>query len=272
MIHRERETQAGSARAPNVQVYTFLDLDDTLFQTLPKCPPGEPCRSVAVARDGTPLSYMTRRQARLFELLGGMGPIIPVTARNLDAYRRVDLPFTGLAILDFGGVILRPDGTPDPDWDAIVRPLTPAGGAVLETLLEDVNAFITLHRLGVRARIISDFEMPLYIVMKHPGDDLAALERIRVEHLATLPLGDFFIHANGNNLSLVPRFLGKERAVRHVLERHVPQGDAISLGIGDSLSDVPFLQLCDFMMTPRGTQLAAALAACGLANAGASIR
>ena len=27
-----------------MRVYTFLDLDDTLFQTLPKCPPDEPRR------------------------------------------------------------------------------------------------------------------------------------------------------------------------------------------------------------------------------------
>jgi hypothetical protein len=249
-----------------VQLYTFLDLDDTLFQTLPKCPPGEPCRSVAVAKDGTPLSYMTNRQARLFDLLGSMGPIIPVTARNLDAYRRVDLPFVSLAILDFGGVILRADGTPDPDWDAIIRPQALAGAAALETLLQAVNAFIAQHKLGVRARIISDFDLPLYIVMKHPHDDLAALERIRTEHLPTLALADFFVHANGNNVSLVPRFLGKDKAVRHMLDRHIPSAEAISLGIGDSLSDVPFLQLCDFMMTPRGTQLAAALTACGLGD------
>lgn len=248
-----------------MQLYAFLDLDDTLFQTLPKCPPGDAGRAVAFRKDGAPLSYMTGRQERLFELLGTIGTIVPVTARNLDAFRRVRLPFTSLAILDFGGVVLLPDGTLDAAWDARIRPQALAAAPALEAALESLSRFIERHTLGVTARIIRDFEMPLYVVMKHPDGDLAALDRVAA-HLTELWLDGFFVHANGNNLSVVPCFLGKEHAVQYVLERHVAGKDALSIGIGDSLSDVPFLRRCDFMMTPRGTQLGELIAGLGAAG------
>jgi hypothetical protein len=243
-----------------VQIYTFFDLDDTLFQTLPKCPPGEPNRCVAFRKDGAPLSYMTGRQERFFEALAAAGTLIPVTARNLDAFRRVTLPFTSFAVLDFGGVILQPDGHPDPAWDAEIRPQAVAAGAELNSLLAALQRFIEQHGLGVRARIISDFGMPLYIVMKHPDGDLTTLRRIIDDCLPSLELKRFFVHANHNNLSLVPRYLGKEHAVRFLLQSF--GSEALSVGVGDSLSDVPFLRLCDFMMVPRGTQLSETIGTC----------
>src|SRR4051794_419713 len=105
-----------------MRTYVFLDLDDTILQTRLKCPPGEPLHPAAYRRDGSPLSFMTGRQQALLGLLTRGASVIPTTARNLDAFRRVGLAFPHLAILDFGGVVLLPDGTPDPAWDAVVRP------------------------------------------------------------------------------------------------------------------------------------------------------
>src|SRR5689334_914937 len=102
-----------------MQTFVFLDLDDTILQTRPKCPAGEPIHPAAHGRDGQPLSFITDRQRALLDLFAA-ATVIPTTARNHDAFRRVRLLFTGHAILDFGGVILRPDGTPDPGWDAVV--------------------------------------------------------------------------------------------------------------------------------------------------------
>lgn len=239
-----------------MNVYAFLDLDDTLFQTLPKCPPGEPRRAAAFRKNGEALSFITERQARLFELLDANSIVIPVTARNLDAFRCVDLPFRSLAILDFGGVILQQNSQLDADWDAVVRPEALAMGGELETMLGSIREFSARHGLSVNARVITDFDMPLYVVVKHPDGDVAALDRVRCELLARLDLTPYFIHANGNNLSVVPRFLGKERAVAHFLERHVRAGPRMTIGIGDSLTDAPFLRLCDFQMAPKDSQLA----------------
>lgn len=249
-----------------MNVYTFLDLDDTLFQTLPKCPPDQPRRNAAYRKDGEPLSFMTDRQARMFELLDAHTIVIPVTARSLDAFRRVELPFRSQAVLDFGGVILNQDGQPDAAWDTLIRPQAHAIAGALSDTLDSIHQFSARHALGANPRLIADFDMPLYVVVKHSDADIAALDRIRCELLPTLDLKLFFIHANGNNLSIVPRFLGKEHAVRYLLN-HLPDGPRLTIGVGDSASDVPFLRLCDFIMAPGCSQLVDALAvACCFAH------
>ncbi len=238
-----------------MRVHVFLDLDGTLFQTRPKCPPGEGLAPAAFRRDGTPLSFMTPRQVRLFETLCATADIIPTTARNLDAFRRVRLPFTSLAILDFGGVILLPDGAADPNWDAIIRPQTHAIAPHLERWQQRLQEFIEVNRLGVSVRIIGDLDMPLYVVMKHPDGNLDALARIRREALADLDPERFSLHDNDNNLSIVPRFLGKEKAVEYVIQHHLDPEPTLTIGVGDSLSDAAFLGVCDFALLPRHSQL-----------------
>src|SRR5262245_58580522 len=114
-----------------MRVVVFLDLDGSIFQTRPKCPPGESLLPGALDRAGQPLSFMTARQERLLALFRG-AIVIPTTARNLDAFRRVTLRFDSLAILDFGGVVLLPDGSLDCERDAFIRPLALAIAPELE--------------------------------------------------------------------------------------------------------------------------------------------
>ncbi len=236
-----------------METVIFLDLDDSVFQTLPKCPPGEAVSPVAYRRDGEPLSFMTARQRTFIEMLFRAGTVIPATARGLDAFRRVDLPFPGPAIVGFGGVVLRADGTPDPGWEAHIRPLCEGVAEELDGHLRATVRFIAERRLGAHARVISDLGMQLYIVVKHPDGDASKLDPIREGPWAAIAPERYFVHHNGNNLSLVPRFLGKERAVRHVLAGR--PGPVLALGVGDSFSDAPFLSLCDFALVPRGSQL-----------------
>ena len=67
------------------------------------------------------------------------------------------------------------------------------------------------------------------------------------------------LHRNGNNVAFMPPFLGKDRAVASflpALRDRFPTAPVI--GIGDSLTDAPYMALCDFAMTPAGSQLARA--------------
>lgn len=239
-----------------MRIVVFLDLDDTLFQTLPKCPPGEAVSPAARGRDGKPLSFLTERQRRLFDWLNASATVIPATARNHDAFRRVELPFHSLAILNFGGVILKADGSLDERWDAQVRPQLLAHGDELRRLHQHVEAFLQQHRLTARARLIVDFDLPLYVVIKHPAGDLSELRTIRQQHLQGLDTSRFFLHDNHNNLSIVPRCLGKDKAVRYLLEQHFAGEPVLTLGLGDSWTDLPFLRQCDFLLMPRQSQLA----------------
>lgn len=237
-----------------MQVFFFLDLDDTIFQSRTKCPAGEPLYPVAYGRDGAPRGYMTRRQRRLLGCFQRLGTVIPVTGRNSESFRRVRLEFRDAAVLAFGGVVLLPGGVIDPVWDGSIRPQALHTGPCLREALKAVREFDARESLGATARIVWDFGMPLYLVIKHPARDLAALRAIAES--GALP-GDerWFIHFNGNNLSLAPRFLGKERAVAYLREHRSEVGASLTVGVGDSITDAAFLDQCDWALTPRGSQL-----------------
>ncbi|MFN4259082.1 MAG: cysteine protease StiP domain-containing protein [Gemmataceae bacterium] len=237
-----------------MRTVVFLDLDDTLFQTRRKCPAAEPLHPAAVGRDGEPLSFMTAGQRALFDWLRASATLIPTTARDWGAFQRVQLPFSSWVILDFGGVILRPDGTLDPDWDATRRPQALALVEEWQELLHQCQEINDHQNLGLRLRVIHDFDMPLYFLAKHPADDIDRLRPLR-ELLDTIDPERFFVHHNDNNLCLVPRFLGKEYAVRHLIDRHFRDEPTLTIGIGDSSTDGPFLRACQFALLPTNSQL-----------------
>src|SRR5262249_12585998 len=150
---------------------------------------------------------------------------------------------------------LLPDGNLDRSWDEVVRPQAQSAAHRMRAIQDAVLRFIEAHSPGATARVIADFDMPLYVLMKHPQGDVSHLDRITHELLSGMDLAGFFVHRNHNNLAVVPRFLGKERAVRHVIDRHLGPEPVLTIGVGDSLSDAAFLGVCDYTILPRDCQL-----------------
>ena len=104
-----------------VKKFLFVDLDDTLFQTPGKCAAKEDLRPAAYLKDGAVCSFTTPRQRAFFELMDREMTLIPATARNRDALSRVGLAFSSYAIIDYGGVVLEPDGSLDAVWIETMR-------------------------------------------------------------------------------------------------------------------------------------------------------
>jgi hydroxymethylpyrimidine pyrophosphatase-like HAD family hydrolase len=242
---------ASSAPPP---VLVFGDLDDTLFQTRAKCPPGCELVPVAYDRAGQPLSFATEKQRRLFAWLTRDAEFVPVTGRNSAAVARVRLPFDRWAITSFGGVILTPGGRPDPAWAARMADESRAHHAALGELRAHVLALAAREGVDVRASEVCDHSLPLYLSVKHNAGDHAALAGL-AERIAGggYPAG-WRMHLNGNNLACLPPYLAKERAVAYFLETLAAPG-TLTFGFGDSHSDAPYIALCDYALTPTGSQL-----------------
>jgi hypothetical protein len=241
--------------------FLFADLDDTLFQTLEKCPgPREQLRTAALLPDGRPNSFTTAAQRAFLDFaLDGM-TVIPATARNLDQFNRVDLPFTSYAVINYGGVVLRPDRSVDEAWLEALRPAMLAALPGLRELAALIDEHGARSGIGHRTRLVEDFGTPFYICVKDPDKQHARLARIEDEVVAPwIAAGshDYFIHRNGNNIAVLPKALNKANAVRHETEllraRH---GAILTFGMGDSRSDARFMAACDYAIVPRGTQLA----------------
>lgn len=138
--------------------------------------------------------------------------------------------------------------------------LTPLQGT-LTALTADMRAHA--DALGCRLTVHRAGDLPFMTVIKHPDADPEALAALQTRWEAAVDDTDgthpLHVIANANNVSLLPRAPGKAQAVRWLRERHFP-GAVLTLGLGDSVSDLPFLRECDFAVTPAQGQLLRATA------------
>lgn len=239
------------------QCIYLTDLDDTLFRSFQKHPQGEALTRVTTATNGHH-GYMSPVQQGLFAALRATGAVIPVTARSSDAFARVHLDFgTRRAILANGAVILNEEGVAEPEWLAHTAQI----GRSVESLLRDMSAVINAE-FGAAARswIVEEYGAPVYFCVKMNASDV---EQVRegIAAAADLLLSRFDLaglqqHANGNNLSFTPTGISKRNACRYLIDSIKDGSRAPLIGIGDSLTDLPFMGLCDFIMTPSGSQVA----------------
>lgn len=243
-----------------MRAIALVDLDDTLFQTLRKCPPDVPqdrLVPLGFARDGSPLSYATPRQLAMIEWLSETAWLVPVTARSRDALMRAHIPFTA-AIAAHGGVILGEDGAPDVEWHTHVSSKAAADASILHNLRDRIALEAEERRADLRVRVLDEEGVGLYVLAKHQETDEAALHATVDAVLDEVPAG-WTVHRNGNNVAIMPPWLGKQHAVAALLPRlRAAHPDAPVIGIGDSLTDAPYMALCDYAMMPRGSQLARA--------------
>jgi hydroxymethylpyrimidine pyrophosphatase-like HAD family hydrolase len=240
--------------------FLFADLDDTLFQSLEKCGDCDAIEPAAFLKDGSPISYTTAAQRAFIAFAQDGMTMIPATARNLNAFQRVKLPFDSYAVIDYGGIVLNPGGSVDQPWLARMQQAMHAALPGLQELAALIDAWAARTGFGGRARLIDDFATPFYLVVKDPDKVASRLEPIEREVVQPwLDAGgrDYFIHRNGNNLAILPNALNKSHAVAYVTERlRAEHGEIITFGMGDSRSDARFMAACDYAIVPGRSQLA----------------
>lgn len=234
-----------------MQLAIFSDLDDTWFQTAAKC--GATGGEVAALdKQGQALSFHRPAQRALLDVLHPAAThFIPVTGRNSEALARVRSPtWADLAITSHGAWVLAAPGRPDPVWQAQLVPHLECWTPRLETCA--AQAQVIAAQWGGRARVIEDQACAVYVSCK---GDAAYLDAIEVELASGWRQLGGRLHRNGHNLALLPPFADKAAAVRFVMQRLQAAGDWVFLGLGDSLTDLPFLQLCDFALIPQPSQI-----------------
>lgn len=243
-------------------ILVFADLDDTLFQTLRKLPNADPAtlRAATHSISGVPHSFSTPAQVALLEWLARPAvTLIPVTGRNSAAMNRVLLPFGSWAVLDHGLTIWEAGGGVHQPWAAkVIQQLQPLQ-AQLDALHEGVRP--VAKALGCRLTRHYAHGVPFMSVVKMVNSaahaeatDAEALRAVQTwwtDQLA--PNSELQVIANANNVSLLPKHLGKLEAVQY-LKTLLPPAK-LTLGLGDSISDLPFMGACDFALTPTAGQL-----------------
>ena len=248
-----------------MQSYIFLDLDDTLFQTLRKCVPGVNDHNLEVRAylpDGTANSFATHKQQWLWEWLAKGFKIVPVTARDVHAFERVNLPFQEEVVLNHGAVILDKQRVVDQVWMELIMQEMPIYHDKLLELWAEVELYAKRHP-GFKPRLVNDFDITWYGVIKHSDGTEAVLKTLLDELIIKHPHvtdGSLYWHLNGNNLALLPKIINKESAVSYLLNGYKQYSEVLTFGAGDSKTDAPFMALCDYALIPKNTQLYQTLA------------
>ena len=246
---------------PTNRPLVFVDLDDTLFQTARKMTAGD-ARFVATRDiEGNPNGYMSPVQKQFIDWLLATADVVPVTARSVEAYSRVQLPFTQGAICAHGGVILSADNVLDEDWNARMTDEL----AHVQGRLDGLSA--TTLQIGeelgysLRGWVVEEVGLKHYIVTKHNGQEDAVLLAVLAEVRKRDLLDGLYVHGNGNNLAFLPDALRKQRAVQEWIDRDMAiHGERPRMGFGDSISDLGFMTQCHWWATPRRGQLAGRVA------------
>lgn len=235
----------------------LIDLDDTLFQTARKMPEGGARHTATLDVDGQPNGYMSAMQKTFVEWLLESADVVPVTARSVEAYSRVQLPFVAGAVCSHGGVILQPDGTLDRDWHGQMTEVLAAYQSRLPALSAATLAIGEEMGFSLRGWVVEEQGLLNYVVTKHNESDDSVLQKVLAEVQARGLVEGMHIHGNGNNLAFLPNGLAKRHAVQELLRRdRAAHGERPVLGFGDSVTDLGFMNECNFWATPANSQLA----------------
>jgi hydroxymethylpyrimidine pyrophosphatase-like HAD family hydrolase len=249
-----------------MQSYIFLDLDDTLFQTLRKCAldADDPALQVrAFLPDGTPNSFATHKQQWLWHWLAKGFRIVPVTGRDAHAFERVVLPFQEEVVLNHGAVILDKQRNIDSVWMDRLMQVLPAYHEKLLDMWAEVDAYCLRYN-GFKPRLVKDFDITWYGVIKHVDSTENTLKTLLDSIIKAHPHivdGSLYWHLNGNNLAVLPKIINKESAVSYLIDSYKQQHpELLTFGAGDSKTDAQFMALCDYALIPGNTQLFKSLA------------
>ena len=148
-------------------------------------------------------------------------------------------------------------GVPDPDWNS----RTAGIGRRFEPLFAEMSALIWAQ-FGQAARswVVTEEGASVYFCVKMNAAEPHAIRDgilgARELLTAKLDVSEMWGHVNGNNLSFTPIGISKRDACAHLIEKLGDRGGAPLIGLGDSLTDLPFMGLCDFMMIPSQSQIA----------------
>lgn len=229
----------------------FSDLDDTIFQTARKMDSvADPEGLASEALNGSH-SYMSETQSVMMDWLLGTSRFIPVTARSTEALERCTLPFDDYRVCSNGAVILSPDGTADRGW---LEESTEQANAAQEIFAAMIG-FVAVQSPAGRYRCwtVEEFGTGFYFCVKS-NESAQALDDVE-EGLCALAETRLVRHRNDNNLSFTPAGISKRLAVEYLSEKLLRGGAVPVFGMGDSLTDLPFMATCDMLVIPKKSQI-----------------
>ncbi len=243
-----------------MEKFLFLDLDDTVFQTARKCESLEQALPASYNLSGDVSSYFLPKQHRLLQDLSKQWRIIPTTARTQASYARVNLGikcFDG-AILSHGATILCDAGKEDELWKTEIESSLQQLSPLLFQIKQKITKYVDTKNLEIQVYITTELNLDYYVEVRHRQANTIQLQGLLNNYIIPLltEYKDFQVYLNDNSLTILPLCVNKSHAVAYKIKSLEQQyGEILTMGMGDSLSDLPFMGLCDYVMTPKSAQI-----------------
>lgn len=233
--------------------FAFIDLDNTIFARKSKHDNEQDLVVAALNRENKPFSYMNKEQQHFFQWLNQSTVIIPTTARDVDSYNRVVIKeqFQSYKILNFGATILDENNQIDKKWQKHIFDLMDND---IQIILNIYNELI-LKLSSMRIELVTeeDSNAPIFILIKDKNNHIQNIENVFYQLKNVYANHNLAIHYNGNNLTISSKYLDKKYAVEYIINNEKP---IFTLGFGDSISDVNFMNSCLFSCIPKNSQIA----------------
>lgn len=239
----------------------LADLDDTIMSTARKQTDLAACTLAALNKRGEPSSWQNAAQRALWGWLGQFGDVVPVTARNRAALDRVNLPMSLHAVWNHGAS-LAIGGVLDQAWQAQIQAdldeLHAQG--VWEAVYAHLEAWLQgrpdLPPTVLRNTPHVEFQgRRLQLEIKQPGVGQHVPEL--VERVRAVVGDRLWVYPHYDVVALLPRRVHKENAVERLLATLKPD---VTVGAGDSPTDLPFMRLCDTLVMPSQSLMGRLLA------------
>jgi len=194
------------------RIFFFSDIDDTLIQTKRKTDFSKKTIVASYTKEGEESSYF---------------------------YEGVKL-----FVLNFGGLLLV-DNQEDKAWTKQMQESYRKVTA-LDSLYTQASKHFENDNIKLQIKIIDSYYISIY--NKFDLDNQEMLSKIRNSLKTFLDKeSDFYLYENGNSFAILPNFLNKKFAVEHLIKIHRP---LLSIGAGDNISDLDFMQSADFKFLP----------------------
>jgi hydroxymethylpyrimidine pyrophosphatase-like HAD family hydrolase len=101
--------------------------------------------------------------------------------------------------------------------------------------------------------IVEEFGTGFYFCAKS-NDDAQRLDEID-EALSRIAAPGLVRHRNDNNLSFTPAGISKRYAVEYLSQKLLSDKSVPVFGMGDSVTDLPFMATCDMLVIPKNSQI-----------------
>ncbi len=231
------------------RIFFFSDIDDTLIQTRRKTDFTKSTVVGGYTKDGKENSFFYEGTKLFIDtLLASNITFVPTTARNLDSYNRTVFAKESAikyVILNFGGLVLV-DGKTDKEWESKMS-RSYANIMAMESLYSRLNHQLESAGMELVVKIIDGFYISIY--NKFNLDNINILKEIKESLQDFLSEHkDFYLYENDNSFAILPNFLNKKFAVEYLIEKNNP---ILTLGAGDNISDLNFMDLTSFRLIPN---------------------